>query len=1318
MVSLYIENQFIELDNTVQFAITKQFEDITTPTSIINDWSKTVSIPFTENNNKTFGNIFNPDRITVYDSNSEFTTGIYFDPLKKLDFKLYWDSALLMNGYAKLNTVTKSNGKGRYNITLNGELGKVFQEMKKITFDKSTEDTKYLIDGSKYVEETINKDLVYDLWSNGGGLNTTLYENTDESYRLSEIIGFAPNNSYNDEFDYKTFQKKNENTSEKFEEVLDRRAKQVAGNDEATYQSLVGVAADTVIGEGLLPREIGEYRSYMQLPYIYFNKLFQIFTKKTEDITGYKVVLDNNWFNVANPYWSKLVYMLKQFNTNVDIKAYSGTFTNTNLLNATTTTNANGGTTWTPPLFDSPVWTSLISNNSFMDEVVTDFTKNKFNHISFYQELPIKLLFNNVTSGNTGNPCTSDYITLGNTFNIAVKFRVKDQNGNVVYTTPPSYIYDGGTGSYDIGNIVLDKIPKKSSGVFEATVNVPFGLSIDKNLVGDDFDIEVGVYTYSTRWNYPMSLYDTIDNMPVIAHGFNVSALPTNITINTSNKKRSNSRFVLNDLWNNEVNLFDEIINYCKQYRIGVFCNDVHKTLIFKPLNIYFADYKVIDWTDKLDISKNYTIQPITFDNKYVLFNYEKNDVQLNKSYNESFGTNYGEYKLITDYEFNNDEKKLFNNVHNVMTSTDNILNWEDLYTKTKVVYTLPAELYVSNKDKDKKNISVFGSMLFFKGIVNFDTEYDLRPVKISDDTNFQTLTQTYFYSQDGEEGCNVRCDKYPLLDIVYDTNLCLFNTPMENYTYIPNHYDNTKGIYTNFWKQYLDERYNTNNKIVTCYLHISPTDYMNFEFNKFIKIENQLYMVNKIYDYDITNNSTTKVDLITIQNINGYIENDFNKNFTIFKFYNPNEEIYNSRVDYIDLKNAETETWYVSSSSDVNWSFINLPANFPQSELAKISVNGETISGAIQAGIKVPINIKNNGTDLNATILFENQQGFSVSVNIRTFFKEMQFFNSSNNVIYEYDMLLENVGQTKTIYMTANTPVAWRDVNSSLLGVQVYYNNNTSTGAYQEGTIPAGTKVPITFKMVDSTTQSGAIEFTNGIDSFTVDVQKELNTKFTVYDTDKTEYNTSDKVVLENTSPLTKTIYITSPNTDVSWNDNGTNLQDLYVNGAAGSGTISKGTLVPVTLTMEVGDNESRDMPVYGEIKFYTPQKTVIIDIMLIWNRIFDIYRWDGEIWKEDFDYIELTPSEPMKTIYLSANDEVEWSDVSGDLQNLYLSTDQDAEDWGNYTRGSGTIYPPSNMKPIHFRMDKQGQQGTDTGKVSFFNGKHEWFVDVVLRG
>ena len=117
---LFIENREIELDETVQFAITKQFEDLSNPTTIINDWSKTVSIPFTARNNAIFGHIYDPDKLIVEGNANQALTGIYFNPYKKLDMRLQWGDNVLMVGYAKMNDVKQTDGKGVYNITLFG----------------------------------------------------------------------------------------------------------------------------------------------------------------------------------------------------------------------------------------------------------------------------------------------------------------------------------------------------------------------------------------------------------------------------------------------------------------------------------------------------------------------------------------------------------------------------------------------------------------------------------------------------------------------------------------------------------------------------------------------------------------------------------------------------------------------------------------------------------------------------------------------------------------------------------------------------------------------------------------------------------------------------------------------------------------------------------------------------------------------------------------------------------------------------------------------------------------------------------------------
>ena len=146
---LFIENYEIELNEGVQFLLNKEFEHLSNPTDIINDWSKTVSIPFTEKNNKIFGYIYNPSRVIVSDGTETSYTkmGIYFDPTKKLDFKLVYNNFVLMEGYAKMLDIKMTDYTGTYNITLNGQLVKIFQELKKITFDTTTVDTKYLIAG-------------------------------------------------------------------------------------------------------------------------------------------------------------------------------------------------------------------------------------------------------------------------------------------------------------------------------------------------------------------------------------------------------------------------------------------------------------------------------------------------------------------------------------------------------------------------------------------------------------------------------------------------------------------------------------------------------------------------------------------------------------------------------------------------------------------------------------------------------------------------------------------------------------------------------------------------------------------------------------------------------------------------------------------------------------------------------------------------------------------------------------------------------------------------------------------------------------------
>ena len=866
MTRLFIENKEIELDESVQFAITKQFEDLSNPTNIINDWSKTVSIPFTANNNAIFGHIYNPDRLIVVGT-SDTLTGIYFDPLKKLNMRLQYGDNVLMTGYAKMNEIKQSKGKGTYEITLFGQLGKVLQEMSKITFDTTTNDTKYLIDGSKYLEEYINKELVYNSWNSTGQSQYDLQEKwhyvinvqTGEvvkkpnlAYKVTDIIGFAPNNAFDNGFDYKTYQ----TLSSKFETFT-------SALENTNFEEMTSVSPDSVIPNGLLPREIGEYRSYLQIPFIYWNKFFQMFNKKVTEITGYNIQLDDTWFKSSNPYYGNLVMMAARPYDNQSDDVY----TNGYYFRILGGTNLRWGSTWnvnqdgylgistnasdkneTYPLLNSSTFTVTtnekvwLSPIKFVMQVPANIANSKRQSIKWKTDKTLQIK-KDIINADTNAIIDTTYAFYGP--NVTPGYRT--------FIVPAeSYEVNGSFNGWDI-TLPAQTITKNIGSATHLKVKYTARF----NAASGDSPWESNGGTYIPRGNS----YLAPNNYP------DMNAVTVSFPVTTGTK------ITFNDLWNNEFSPFSEIIKYCKIFRIAISVDDVNKTIKYTRQNTYFNNYGILDWTDKIDFSKDYTIKPISFENKYVLFNYEKSDLKGQEDYLKRFGYNYGEKVLNTNYNFNSETKNLFEKqkVYTSINNSDNVLSWDSLWKNKQIVYTNSGELFVLCKDKDDKYKKQFGNYFFFQGLASFSIQTPMRNVVITDDSDLQIDNNIRCY---GQTWNYTDVSTYPKLTTICEDNgqkkLCIFNTPSTTYSSAQDFTD-AKGIYDLFWKNYLDERYNIQNKIMTCYLRMSQTDFINFKFSNFVKIGNIIYFVNKIYDFNVESNGTTKVDLISVQNINGY---------------------------------------------------------------------------------------------------------------------------------------------------------------------------------------------------------------------------------------------------------------------------------------------------------------------------------------------------------------------------------------------------------------------------------------------------------------
>ena len=1015
MIKLFIENNEIEITDDIQVAITKQFEELSNPTTIINDWSKTVSIPFTVNNNKTFGNIYRLDKLITYKPSTNYLStapnsikkwngseyvndslvngeivcpinvqylqvgfqyqdwrysttknyrctndfhtfefiynstedyrfefsfrdmassapnqevyyvqwelngrgltsgktyvvsfrhrsdgnnyiiydyslseresfvGLNFNPLKKLDFRIEWDNDILMTGYAKMNDIKQVGGKGTYNITLFGKLGKIFQEMQKITFDTSTEDTQYLIKGEEYVDETITRTLVNSSWTSSGQTSVNLLKKDNPYYSVTDIIGFVPNNSFSEGFKHDTFQASSD-SSQIYSDYLD---------DTLGFRNATGIDAATVIPNGFLPREVGDYRSYLQLPYIYWNKLFQIFQSKSEALTGYQFDLDSSWFTSSNPYWYNLVYMLEPLNlANKKGKPESANSYKTQNSNhfwqrptivaitGARTEGYTGVTTTSFSDFDIKQETMPInvSGNTFQVQQNTKITMSGGFNVRLTSSLDASsivsgygefgnnnaLILKIVITGNNSNVLTRQYIVARKeTTNTGVQSLIAASNG---------VVYLEGRGSTDSnGKLYFDVyVPVDAFSINTFTVDTGFTMS------------------YTTEWyNHQVEgqvFTQPSGTVPRPGGGSVVQPYACDVTTDstlslTMNIKEgvfySGSKFILNDLWNKDFKLFDEILKYCKIYRINISVDDFNKKIVFKRVTKFFENYSTVNWTDKIDKSKDFTIKPVTFENKYVLFNYKDSKTDLGEEYKKKYGVNYGDYRLTTEYNFNDEKTELFKDVTPSIVSTDNVLSYYTL-SQGSISYTVGAEIFPYNKDKDKKQVDIFGAYFFHNGLANFDVGNgsDLLGVKITDDSAWQQVNNTFFYTAIQTD--SVYVTTYPKLDVVKGNNMCIFNVPKENYTYI-NNYAGKNTIYSNFWEVYLNERYNTQNKLLTCYVNLKPTDYNRFNFNKLVLVDNQLCVVNKIYDYDINSSTPTKVDLVTIQDVDGYTTDNYN---------------------------------------------------------------------------------------------------------------------------------------------------------------------------------------------------------------------------------------------------------------------------------------------------------------------------------------------------------------------------------------------------------------------------------------------------------
>ena len=343
MIELYINNTLVDIDqgsnDSFSILLQKTRTDYTNPTILKNSFTKTVSLPGTDSNNKLFNQIWKLDRTQWKGA---------FNPSYRAPFLLLENGSLVECGYVKLDNI-KISKTITYDCTFYGELGNILYSLTYRT-DAESEETIPLTLGDLIYEKDlkfdINKDVVLSAWNRLDNLDSgtaSIYdtinfavcydgipeaENFDPKKILTSIKdanGVRKASVFWDDVDYDSVDFPTGKTVDgKYYGYLN--LKQTRSDPEGDF-----ILAE--LKNDITPLEARDFRSYLNRPILRVKKVFEAIRRYMTANLGWDLDLTDPFFD-SEEYKSQWITlsMLSEINPNVE----SGTvFSQSELLSNT-----------------------------------------------------------------------------------------------------------------------------------------------------------------------------------------------------------------------------------------------------------------------------------------------------------------------------------------------------------------------------------------------------------------------------------------------------------------------------------------------------------------------------------------------------------------------------------------------------------------------------------------------------------------------------------------------------------------------------------------------------------------------------------------------------------------------------------------------------------------------------------------------------------------------------------------------------------------------------------------------------------------------
>jgi len=353
------------------------------------------------------------------------------------------------------------------------------------------------------------------------------------------------------------------------------------------------------------------------------------------------------------------------------------------------------------------------------------------------------------------------------------------------------------------------------------TTNIPFGINLSVDNI-----------TFATSDNLKLEISSNVVQIQQFGGALTVSSLtPTQVAVNYGDT------IVINDTIPKGILQKDFFSSICKMFNLYVFEDyEFEKKLKVVPFITYYEDAVAVDWSLKVDRSKPMKIKPMSeLNSRYYQYKYKSDNDYYNDNYRKKYNEEYGSYVYDSEYEFAKET-----------TSVEIIFASSVQYGKTATDKYYPAIYKLSdNNTKEDRMDSIIRI---------------LQAQKISSVTSWSILVSGSVIASFSEYGFagHLNHPTNPTSDIN-------FGIPKELY-YNATVYTQVN-LFNAYWSSYLAEITDKDSRLLTCTMKLDYKDIYQLDFSKLIWIDGVLYRLNRIIDYNATNEDTCSVELLKIIN-------------------------------------------------------------------------------------------------------------------------------------------------------------------------------------------------------------------------------------------------------------------------------------------------------------------------------------------------------------------------------------------------------------------------------------------------------------------